>query len=891
MKLQPFIAVALAAALFYQCDPNKHIYKSEPYLGTIDTSGAAAYDAYDYGYDSDAVGDYDYDYSYDYQNDTAYSPYSNAIYRGSSKREFDLLHTKLDVSFDWSKAWMYGKATLTLKPYFHPMSTLTLDAKGFTVKEVSLVTATGRTPLKYVYNTDTIPDTLQMTIDLGKTFKKDESFMIYIDYIAKPNDLPLGGSVAITGDKGLYFINNDGADPNKPMQIWTQGETEATSCWCPTIDKPNERCTTDFSITVADKYQTLSNGSLISSKKNTDGTRTDNWKMDLPFAPYLFMMAVGEYAIVKDTWNKMQVNYYVEKDYEQDARAIFGNTPEMIDFYSKKLGVNYPWPKYSQIVVRDYVSGAMENASATLHGEFLQQHKRELLDENYEDVISHELFHHWFGDLVTCESWSNIPLNESFATYGEYLWREYKYGRDDADYIGYNDLQTYLNEASYKMVDLIRYNYDTREDMFDSHSYAKGGRVLHMLRKYLGDDAFFAGLNLYLEKNKFQSVEIHDLRKAMEEVSGEDLSWFFNEWFLDKGHAELSIYYEWFPEEDKLDITIYQNQDTSVAPVYVIPMDVDFYYNGKVERKRITLDRSMQTFSFNFPVQPDLVNVDAEKMLLGNKYDNKDIDSYIFQYQHAPLYRDRAESLEALAPYQAEDPRYRDLITSALDDKHWSLRQFAIDTLLIDASTPQSVKEKIMQMAKSDPRSYVRSSALNKLKEITGIDAWSVYNAAMNDSSYNVVATAMTLIYNNDKKKGLELARTYKTEANDNLSYSIMGILSDGGEAIDNDYFLAKFKEASGFEVYYVLMYYEPFILRMTDSYIIKKGVDELKKIASDQSSFWMSFTAVNTLSSMATTYQDAINNTTDLQMKQSLQSALDYVNAALTEVNGGGDY
>lgn len=184
------------------------------------------------------------------------------------------------------------------------------------------------------------------------------------------------------------------------------------------------------------------------------------------------------------------MNYYVEKEYEKDAKAIFGNTPEMIEFYSKTLGVDYVWPKYSQVIVRDYVSGAMENTSATVHGEFLQQHSRDLLDENNEDVISHELFHQWFGDLVTCESWSNLPLNESFATYGEYLWREYKYGRDDADYTGTLDLSSYLDESDYKQVDLIRFKYDTREDMFDSHSYAKGGRVLHMLRKYLGDEAF-----------------------------------------------------------------------------------------------------------------------------------------------------------------------------------------------------------------------------------------------------------------------------------------------------------------------------------------------------------------------------------------------------------------
>lgn len=889
MKYSGLWAAALTALLFYQCDPTKKIYEGADYQGSIDTIGNVYGEYPEYDYSGEYEGDYDDEYVYEDLPTT--SPFSSETYRASVKREHDLIHTKLEVSFDWPKAWMYGKATLTLKPYFHPSSTLTLDAKGFTVNEVSLVTPTGKTPLKYTYNTDSIPDTLQMVIDLGKTFTRNDTYTIYIDYIAKPNTLPQGGSAAITSDKGLYFINNEGKEKNKPMQIWTQGETEATSCWCPTIDKPNERCTADFYMTVEDKYQTLSNGTLINSRKNADGTRTDNWRMDLPHAPYLFMMTVGEYAIVKDTWKKIPVHYYVEKEYEQDARAIFGNTPEMLEFYSNKLGFQYPWSKYSQVIVRDYVSGAMENTTATIHGEFLQQHKRELLDENYEDVISHELFHHWFGDLVTCESWSNLPLNESFATYGEYLWREYKYGRDDADHLGWNDLQSYLGEAGYKQEDLIRFGYESREDMFDSHSYAKGGRVLHMLRKYLGDEAFFAGLNLYLERNKYKSVEIHDLRLAMEEVSGEDLNWFFNQWFLDKGHPDLSIYYDWFDETDEFVITIYQNQDASTTPVYVLPLAVDFYQNGKVERKMITVDKAVQTFYFPFAVKPDLVNVDAEKMLLGTKFDDKDIDSYVFQYKNAPLYRDRAEALEALADDQSELPHVLAMFESALYDKHWSLRQFAVDTLWIDQYTTQAVKDRILDMAKNDPKSYVRATALQKLKEIEGINAWEAYNNALNDSSYSVVATAMSMIYNNDKKAGLELARKFKTESNYNMEMSVMSILGESGDAIDNDYFIEKFRESSGFDAYFVMINYEPFVLRMTDSYVINKGVDELKKIAADLNNFWMAFTASGILSSMSTTYPQMLETETDPQIRQSLQAAIDYVNKAMEELNSGSDY
>lgn len=242
MKFKIVMIAALLAVLFYQCDPTKKLYKTEEYLGEVDTiSNVAIQDEYyegDYYGDYDSEGDYEYDY---YNTDTASSPWSAAIYRGSEKRVNDLINTRLEVSFDWAKAWMYGKATLTFKPYFYPTSTLTLDAKGLTIKEVALVAGNVKTPLKYTYNTDSIIDTMQMVITLPREFKRTEEYTIYIDYIAKPNDLPVGGSAAITSDKGLYFINNEGKEKDKPQQIWTQGETEATSCWCPTIDKPNER--------------------------------------------------------------------------------------------------------------------------------------------------------------------------------------------------------------------------------------------------------------------------------------------------------------------------------------------------------------------------------------------------------------------------------------------------------------------------------------------------------------------------------------------------------------------------------------------------------------------------------------------------------------------------
>ncbi|HLZ88427.1 MAG TPA: M1 family aminopeptidase, partial [Puia sp.] len=336
------------------------------------------------------------------------------VYRATATRYDDLIHTKLEVKFDYDKSYMYGKAWVTLKPHFYPTDTVALDAKGMDIHSVAIEREGKTSPLKYDY------DGMVLRVHLDKVYRYTEKYTLFIDYTAKPNELKVKGSAAITDAKGLYFINPKGEDKNKPTQIWTQGETEANSVWFPTIDKPNQKTTEEIYMTVPSKYVTLSNGLMVGQKENGDGTRTDHWKMDLPHASYLFFMGVGDYAIVKDSYKGKDVNYYVEKQYAPVARRIFGNTPEMIAFYSRITGIDYAWPKYDQIVGRDYVSGAMENTTCTLHGEAAQQDARELTDGNgWEDVIAHELFHQWFGDLVTTESWSNITLNESFADYSE----------------------------------------------------------------------------------------------------------------------------------------------------------------------------------------------------------------------------------------------------------------------------------------------------------------------------------------------------------------------------------------------------------------------------------------------------------------------------------------
>ncbi|MDP6922872.1 MAG: M1 family aminopeptidase, partial [Lutibacter sp.] len=311
-------------------------------------------------------------------------------YRATKDRVNNLVHTRLKVDFDFEKSQLNGEAWIDLQAHFYPTNTLVLDAKSFDIHRVLM---NGR-KLAYNYSDD------QLTITLDKTYQQGETYQVYIKYTAKPEEVIHQGGVAITDAKGLYFIDPMDADPDKPTQVWTQGETESSSCWFPTIDSPNQKTSQEIYMRVPNQYVSLSNGELISQTEHGDGTRTDYWKMDEKHAPYLFFMGVGDFSVVRDQWNDLDVDYYVEKEFAYVAKEIFGHTPEMMDYFSELTGIAYPWDKYAQIVVRDYVSGAMENTTAVVHGERAQQHRGELLDENiWEGTIAHELFHHWFGDL------------------------------------------------------------------------------------------------------------------------------------------------------------------------------------------------------------------------------------------------------------------------------------------------------------------------------------------------------------------------------------------------------------------------------------------------------------------------------------------------------------
>ena len=457
---------------------------------------------------------------------------------------------------------------------------------------------------------------------------------------------------------------------------------------------------------------TLSNGDLVSSKKNKDGTRTDYWKQDLPHAPYLFMMAVGEYSIVKDSYtkkdgSKIEVNYYVEPEYEKDARGIFGETPNMIAYFSELLDLEYPWDKYNQVVVRDYVSGAMENTGAVIFGEYVYKDAEALLDDNDQSTIAHELFHHWFGDLVTCESWANLPLNESFANYSQYLWDEFRYGMDEADYQAEVEADGYYQSASYQGYhDLIWFDHFDKEDMFDGHSYNKGGRILHMLRSYLGDDAFFKGLNNYLTSNEFKAAEVHHLRLAFEEVSGEDLNWFFNQWFLGKGHLILFTEYEVL-DKQTLVYKVKQRQNIEDFPIYKIPTQVAIFSGNELEIHDIVIDELEQEFTFEFKGGLENIQIDPKQDLLAKIYEDKSTEQFIHQYYSSKEYKSRVTALRRAG--KTNTPQITQLLSDALDDPFWNIRiEAASIAYRLGCSGDDNISNKMLNLAKNDSISKVR---------------------------------------------------------------------------------------------------------------------------------------------------------------------------------------
>jgi aminopeptidase N len=765
-------------------------------------------------------------------------------YKASRSIDNKLIHIKLDLSIDWAKCQLNGLEELTAEPYSKPTNWLILDARSMKIHSVSMMKSGNLEELSYQYQND------QLKIDLARWYKRGERFTVKIKYTACPNEIETKSGTAVTSDKGLFFINADGSDIFKPRQLWTQGETQSNSAWFPVIDAPNQRTTQELSVTVENKFKTLSNGLLVKSVANTDGTRTDYWKQEKPHAPYLFALIVGEYAVIKDKWRNIPLEYYVEPKYASSAKAIFGKTPEMIEFFSQKFGVDFPWAKYSQVPVRDYVSGAMENTTATVFGNFVQRTTRELLDFDNEAIIAHELAHHWFGDLVTCESWANTTLNEGFATYAEYLWNEYKYGKDYADYEFITPQINYLREAAGEKKKLIRYYYTHADDLFDSHSYSKGALVLHMLRNYLGDELFFESLKTYLKKYSYKSAEIHDLRLVFEEVTGEDLNWFFNQWFLGAAHPMLSISQNWNPNEGKLTMQIDQTQDKDF-PIFRLPVNVAFYFKDSTMYKEIWLEDPSNNFEYILKEKPLLVDIDPQRTILCEKKIEYTFSELISLVEKSTSVVAKIEALQQLRAYK-DSSKVCAIFEKAVDDNFWGVKLFALQNLNVERfAGNKTFQDKLVRLINSKTKSVVRRQAIEILSE-TDYPAFNEFctNIALTDSALTVANYALFYLKSRNIDECLRVGRILYDDPAQKVN--VLNLFSETGVPADSVYFLKAFEQCKGVDKWNVIQAYTSFLLRFENLPFFEHGLVYLENIAKNGSPWWSRDAGVRALIEVA---------------------------------------
>jgi len=520
----------------------------------------------------------------------------------------------------------------------------------------------------------------------------------------------------------------------------------------------------------------------------------------------------------------------------------------------------------------------MENTTATVFGEDIQRTEKELLDADGEDVIAHELFHQWFGDLVTCESWSNLPLNESFANYSEYIWISHKYGKDAGDAHLNTDLEIYFNEAKVKQANLIRYYYNDKEDMFDGHSYNKGGRVLHMLRTYVGDDAFFASLKLYLNTKKFSSVEISDLRLAFEAITGEDLHWFFDQWFMSSGHPELAVNSYYNDTTKQIVLTVSQNQNFSFAPLYKLPIAVDIYSANAKERHQITITKQEEKFYFDAKSKPNLVEFDADHALIAVISEVKTPEEWIYQYKNCTTYFARSEAIKKLS--QLKGKVVYDCLLSATTDKFHAIRAQAAEILSENFSKENAVqlKQTFYNMAMKEEKSYLRSQALKYWNKLAKDDekVKEVLTNATNDKSYLVQTMALYLLNKSDQDLGFEMAKKFENETNINMVNEVSHIFAELGSDKENEFFIKNYNRISGFEKYEFIEIYGKYLLGRSDE-VINVGVKLLERDARHNNIWFIKLNAVNKINQLIDMYSQR-----EIELKGKSDKLTQYQNTVL---------
>jgi aminopeptidase N len=524
--------------------------------------------------------------------------------RTTASRTIDIHHIRLDVDLNLEKKHLRGRATIDFTPmsaFFNSTGRqlIRLDAQNLDVSAVRLYGADNK-----AINTDHEVTDDQLLISFSEgTIKAKQKWKVEIDYsVTDPAT-------------GLHFFGPTKQQPNVPLMVWSQGEPQANHYWFPCVDNSNERQSTELIVSVPTGIDVLSNGSLISKKNTASGRSTFHWKQEKEHVAYLVTLVAGRFNVTREEWRDKPVTYYVPENRKADIERTFGRTKPMLDFFSKRFGIEYPWEKYAQVVVEQFTFGGMENTSATTLYYRALHDERAIVDSTPDWLIAHELAHQWWGDLVTCKDWSHLWLNEGFATYSESLWAEHALGRDERDWHLLDDSRL-ARSGTTQTRPIVDRHYPTPGSMFDNRVYPKGAWVLHMLRARLGDEDFFRGLQRYGTVMAYQTAETSDFRQTFERLFGLSLERFFYDWTERPGHPKLLVESEWLPESNQMKFHVKQTQKVDV---FEIPIRIDVRSAGDSVGQR-AINRLMTEREFTEYVsvsgKPAVILVDPEFSIL-----------------------------------------------------------------------------------------------------------------------------------------------------------------------------------------------------------------------------------------------------------------------------------
>jgi aminopeptidase N len=567
-------------------------------------------------------------------------------------------HVRLELEPDLKARSLQGRVTLSLRCRRDDLAAITLDAVDMRFSSVMVNDEPAKT---------THYDGKRLRIETDRSYGRDEVFTVSIAYACSPT-------------RGLYFVGPDEAHPNRPHECWTQGQDEDSRFYFPCIDAPLFKSTSEVLCTVTSDLFVLSNGELREKRDLGGGRTLWHYGLDFPHSAYLVTLVCGQFAEIKEHAEEtgVDVYYYGPKGREADLRRSLRATPALIDFFSKTIGVPYPFGRYSQIFVSDFIFGGMENTSATTLTAEAMLDERAALDQDIEYLVAHELAHQWWGDLITCREWPEAWLNEGFATYFEYVWRDHAHGRDEADVELLGDLDTYLDEAGEYQRPIVCRQFDEPIDLFDRHLYEKGGRVLHMLRHELGETTFWRALRLYVERNARGSVETRDLARAVEEATGRNLDRFFHQWIDNPGHPELECTWVWDADQRVGSLRIEQKQEGD--KIYDLRVCVRLVVDGQERDEMVHLCQRSHTFEMRLDKAPAQVIFDPGDVLLKTVKFDKPRPLWIQQLGGARLGVDRVLAARALA--DKPDAECVAALRASLEtDAFWAVRAAAATAL------------------------------------------------------------------------------------------------------------------------------------------------------------------------------------------------------------------